>query len=752
MHTPVMKLLFSNPVCYLIVAATVVAQTADQNGQWGSLFEVGLTPIHSIVLRNGNVLSFHRYGYILYDPLGHTCYDSATNNWASPPCVPMLAPIDLYCTGHAALTDGRILFHDGGSGGSQITTIYDPGVQAPGAWNVLSEITPLRFYPTCTALGDGRILLLAGEYNSTAAQFMPAVFNPNAPLGGQWSFLSGARYCSWFGNLSEPINCSQAPDPNLNFYTYWYPFMFQHTDGKVLYAGENFAFVPPLPPVKTRRLNLTATGSWENVISGNEIPGCSAVLYRPDKIVKGGGSSFVAPSDQVVKLDATGTTPYVWQPIASLNHARTDFLLVVLPDGSVLAISGDDYLVANPLVPPELLSNPDDPASTWRLLAPPGPPRTAHSSAVLLPDGRVYAAGGLENQTIGHTTAQIFSPPYLFAPGGGPAARPVIDTVASACMADVLYYGKPFTVTTAQAGTVTAVNLIRPGAATHSFDQEQRFVPLSFSSGGSSTLNVTAPPNGNHAPPGYYMLFIVAGGVPSVAHWVHVKTLTADCNNNGKDDQCDIGDGTSQDCETSGVPDECEGGAHIARVVLHTPQDGHTLWRTHHNTMRHLFSCNVTTPVAGDFQVRELWPNGQFGPDLSASFAYTVEYTDDDMVKARRLRIRELDPPVLVHGKWYRFQNVGWDNVETFCLDYQVQKADATGDAYVNGDDHTAIQSGITTIWPVYGCLGIPGRDDSRLDINGDCKINAVDAGAFGGYEGSIPVEKPKYHPSCVPE
>jgi hypothetical protein len=36
-------------------------------------------------------------------------------------------------------------------------------------------------------------------------------------------------------------------------------------------------------------------------------------------------------------------------------------------------------------------------------------------------------------------------------------------------------------------------------------------------------LQVTAPPNGNYAPPGPYLLWIVDGnGVPSVASWITV--------------------------------------------------------------------------------------------------------------------------------------------------------------------------------------------------------------------------------------
>jgi PKD repeat protein len=63
---------------------------------------------------------------------------------------------------------------------------------------------------------------------------------------------------------------------------------------------------------------------------------------------------------------------------------------------------------------------------------------------------------------------------------------------------------------------------VRPGAATHAFDMDQRLVGLSYTVG-SGVLNVTAPPNGNLAPPGYYMLFVLdTAGVPSVARFVRL--------------------------------------------------------------------------------------------------------------------------------------------------------------------------------------------------------------------------------------
>ena len=89
---------------------------------------------------------------------------------------------------------------------------------------------------------------------------------------------------------------------------------------------------------------------------------------------------------------------------------------------------------------------------------------------------------------------------------------------------NVIRFGLTFTVTTAQAPDIRAVNLVRLGAATHHFDHNQRFMTLKFARS-SSVLTVIAPLHGYEAPPGYYMLFIVDGdGVPSVAAMVQLLT------------------------------------------------------------------------------------------------------------------------------------------------------------------------------------------------------------------------------------
>ena len=164
----------------------------------------------------------------------------------------------------------------------------------------------------------------------------------------------------------------------------------------------------------------------------------------------------------------------------------------------------------------------------WALLAPMDEdnPRRKHSTTILLPDARVFVAGGEKpgQEPAILQTAQIFQPPYLFDMNAAPAPRPVIDSAP-----DVIYYNTAFVVFTPESAAITKVSLVRLGATTHGFDQNQRYVPLKFTDTLSMTLNVAAPAQWNLAPPGYYMLFILKDGdrpgieYPSLAKIVQLK-------------------------------------------------------------------------------------------------------------------------------------------------------------------------------------------------------------------------------------
>lgn len=82
--------------------------------------------------------------------------------------------------------------------------------------------------------------------------------------------------------------------------------------------------------------------------------------------------------------------------------------------------------------------------------------------------------------------------------------------------------GSLFSVNTPSTADITGVTLLGLSATTHSHNQGQHFNRLTFSKPNSTTLTVTAPWNANVCPPGYYMLFLLDHGVPSVAKIVRI--------------------------------------------------------------------------------------------------------------------------------------------------------------------------------------------------------------------------------------
>ena len=168
-----------------------------------------------------------------------------------------------------------------------------------------------------------------------------------------------------------------------------------------------------------------------------------------------------------------------------------------------------------------------DPATgQWTTLAAQAVTRQYHSTALLLPDGRVLSSGGGICGTcdqVGYLAknAEVFTPPYLFKKDGSGelAPRPEVTTAPG-----TVSHGTSFQITTPNAASIQKVGLMRLGSQTHSVEMEQRYVPLNFTAG-AGTLTAAVPANVNTAVPGVYMLFIVdSAGVPSMARMVSVDS------------------------------------------------------------------------------------------------------------------------------------------------------------------------------------------------------------------------------------
>jgi len=192
---------------------------------------------------------------------------------------------------------------------------------------------------------------------------------------------------------------------------------------------------------------------------------------------------------------------------------------VLVPDGTVFVSGGGRTGTADVARPPVLQAELYDPvADTWTTLASMHVPRLYHAAAILLPTGEVMTSGTDQfyNKPPFNRTEQrveVFKPPYLFA-----GLRPTIDSAP-----DRISYGETFPVETSGAAIASAC-LLAPGATTHSFDMSQRDIGLEVQDDGSGSLQLTAPPHGRIAPPGYYMLFVVStAGVPAIAPFVQLR-------------------------------------------------------------------------------------------------------------------------------------------------------------------------------------------------------------------------------------
>ena len=452
-------------------------------GEWASPVAIPHVMQHAVLLPGSSRVLFFESGASaqVLDPItGAFFADPVASN--------------VYCAGHAFLADGRPVVIGGdteaqGAVGLVDTNAFDP---VTNAWTRLSDMHYKRWYPTATRLGDGRLLALSGSANGCNSCFVqtPEVFNLAT---NSWTLLTAAA-----ANIP------------------YYPFTYVIPDGRIVQVGSS--------EQATATLVLDVASQTWSTVDARVIDAGSSTMYRPGLILKAGtasdGNTPVRPSSaSAFVIDMTAQAP-TWRPTGSMANPRAFLNLTTLPNGTVLATGGettaDGINLANAVTAAEVWS----PATgAWSTLASASIPRLYHSVALLLPDGRVLVGGsGNDGAVPVELNYEIFSPPYLFQ-----GTRPTISLAPG-----TVGFGQSFSVTTPDAARIGSVVMLAPAAVTHAFDQNARHVPLSFSVG-SGVLQVQAPANGNVAPPGPYMLFIVdTSGIPSVASWMRVTTGTPD--------------------------------------------------------------------------------------------------------------------------------------------------------------------------------------------------------------------------------
>jgi hypothetical protein len=461
-------------------------------GQWTTLpYQMPINPVHLAVLRNGKVLVVAGSGNVAAE----TNFRAGLWDPQSGSITTRSLAWDMFCNAMVTLPDGRVLINGGNLQydpfhGQPKNAVYDPSTDL---FTDVQNMAHGRWYPTATVLGDGRVMTFSGlsetGSTNTAVEFYTA--------GSGWSAESAAGW-------TPPL----------------YPRMHLLTDGRVLYSGSGTG---------SRIFNPT-TKAWTAVVattnySGTRTYGTSVLLpltpangYQPRVMIFGGGNPATTTTE-ILDLSAPSLH---WQNGPAMSQPRIEMNATILPNGKVLATGGstNDEDIATASFNADLY----DPATnTFTSAGANAYPRLYHSGSLLLPDATVALLGGNPTRGSYESHIEIYTPAYLFNVDGSPATRPTISGVTPGPIA----FGGVFQVQTPNAADIASVVLVRPGTPTHAFDMDQRLVGLSFSIG-SGALDVTAPPSGNIAPPGYYMLFVLnSAGVPSIATFVQLTTPAA---------------------------------------------------------------------------------------------------------------------------------------------------------------------------------------------------------------------------------
>lgn len=459
-------------------------------GRWSNPIALSLVPVATANLPDGKLLLWSSHDRFSFGGGGKTytaIFDPSLNQ-ATERLVAETGH-DMFCPGTSNLADGRILVNGGVN--SELTSIYNPSNQS---WTMAQRMNIPRGYQANAVLSNGEVFTLGGSWSGGVG----------AKNGEVWNSATGWRRTT--GIVADSLLTA---DPAGVYRADNHAWFFGVGNQQVFHAG---------PSKQMNWFNTASVGSSTAAGSrgndGHSMNG-NAVMYDIGKILKIGGAPAYQNSNATTNAYVIDINNGVTvRQVASMAYARAYNSSVVLPNGQVVIFGGQAYPVPFTDAQPALSAELWNPVTgTFTTLAAMRIPRTYHSAALLMMDGRVFVGGGGLCGTCqtNHANAEIFTPPYLLNADGSNALRPsIMQAPASAS------YGGSITINTDSA--VNAFALVRLSSVTHTVNNDQRRIPLNFTTVGINAYTVTIPSNRGVAIPGYYMLFALNGtGVPSVA-------------------------------------------------------------------------------------------------------------------------------------------------------------------------------------------------------------------------------------------
>ncbi|ORX90448.1 hypothetical protein K493DRAFT_330879 [Basidiobolus meristosporus CBS 931.73] len=450
-------------------------------------------------------------------------YDLETNT---------VRPLDLksntFCSAGGFLPDGTLINVSGSQGRRKIREGFNgirsfkPCVDKLCDFNQDFNVTldSKRWYPTVEGLADGRLVIFGGstttcglnteEINVPTFELYPP--SPNDPFTGQKELKL----------LKETLPNNLYPAahllPNGNM------FVFASTKSVILNTT-TWEVEKELPDIPGGVRTYPLTGG--SIL----LPLSPENQYQAEVLICGGSRRYYRASPGTIscgRINLDAEEPK-WE-MEDMPFPRVMPDIMALPDGRLIIVNGVEIGTAGfnrakePTFAPVIYDPYAPKGDRFTTLGKSTIPRVYHSSALLIPDGRIFVAGSNPNsdatfEQVDFPTeyrVEAFSPPYLF----GETPRPVIQKIP-----EKIHYGEKFEVNVESfvEGSEFKVVLIHSGFVTHSTHMSHRHVTLQQVQVDGNSITVTAPPNPNIAPPKYYMLFVLENNVPSIARWVQLS-------------------------------------------------------------------------------------------------------------------------------------------------------------------------------------------------------------------------------------
>ncbi|GLJ15859.1 hypothetical protein SUGI_0261780 [Cryptomeria japonica] len=543
---PIIILLILFQLCCLSEGRAGSRAAEDSNGSWELLMNnSGISAMHMALMRTDKVIMFDRTnlgpsnislpgGRCRADPkdiaLKNDCwahsieYDIARNRVR-----PLMIQTDTWCSAGGLDKDGRLIQTGGYSDGERVVRVFDAcdgcdWVEFP------DSLAVRRWYSTDIVLPDGRIIVVGGRKQFNY-EFIPKRSKSESTI--EFPFLQRTSDPSE-NNLYPFLHL--LPDGLLYIFANQWSVAFNYRNATVLRE------YPPMPGGFSR--NYPATGSSVLLpLDGNrgfqEVTVLICGGAKSNAYLQAKNSEFLPAAATCGRMKLTDPNP-TWT-MEQMPFPRVMGDMVMLPTGEVLIINGAQngtagwFLARNPAFHPVLYRPDLDPSNRFVTLNPSKIPRVYHSSCHLIPDGRILVGGS--NPNVLYTfvgvlfptelSLEAFSPPYL-APHLS-SLRPTVTLWE----ADEMMYGSIFLLEFYVEDNMPvnqdyiSVSLMAPTFTTHSFSMNQRLLrlqivefvvlPLSYQ------ISVLVPPSRNLAPPGYYLLFVLYHGVPSIGKWVQLQ-------------------------------------------------------------------------------------------------------------------------------------------------------------------------------------------------------------------------------------